>query len=182
MAGLVYRYRVTFEDIDEVERVIDIRAGQTFRDLHLGIQSAIGFDASKPASFYMSGDQWRKGQEISTEKDRSNILMKDARLNNFMNDPHQKILYETDFDSDWSLRVELQRILQATEGVIYPAVVRSVGEAPKQYKPSQAGGDLNEFDEMVSEFVMDLPADGTETLDEMEGEPMDQDLFEEDED
>ena len=62
----VYRFRVTFEDYDEVTRDIEIKSTQFFSDLHACIQSSIGFDNLKPSSFYMSNDNWIKGQEIST--------------------------------------------------------------------------------------------------------------------
>ena len=78
---VVYRFRVTFEDYDEVSRDIEIKSTLTFLDLHQTIQTSIGFDNSKPASFYMSNDNWIKGQEISTEvrKDKAgntSVLMR----------------------------------------------------------------------------------------------------------
>src|SRR4051812_14363312 len=95
----VYKFRVSFEDHEDVSRDIEIKPEQTFEDLHLCIQSAIGFDGSKPASFFMSNDYWVKGREISTES-RINkngekaALMRKARLCDFIVDPHQKIYYE----------------------------------------------------------------------------------------
>ena len=61
----IYRFRVTYEDHEDVYRDIEIKSIQTFEDLHHAIQEAIGFDKSKPASFYMSDDYWRKDQEIT---------------------------------------------------------------------------------------------------------------------
>ena len=61
-----YRFRATFEDFDDITRDIEIRSTQSFEDLHQAIHSAIGFDASKPASFYLSDDNWKKGKEFTT--------------------------------------------------------------------------------------------------------------------
>ena len=68
----IYRFRVTFEDQDDVTRDIEIRSTQTFEDLHHGIHSAIGFDASKQASFYLSDDHWTKGQEFTNRELKEN--------------------------------------------------------------------------------------------------------------
>ena len=63
-----YRFRVTFEEYDDVTRDIEIRSTQTFEELHYAIQNAIGFDASKPTSFFLSDDNWKKGKELSTRE------------------------------------------------------------------------------------------------------------------
>ena len=54
-----YRLRVIIEDHEEVVRDIEIKSTQTFNDLHLSIHNSIGFDSDKPASFYMSDDNWK---------------------------------------------------------------------------------------------------------------------------
>src|SRR6186713_3327099 len=94
----VYRFRVSFEEQDEVYRDIEIRSNQTFEDLHYIIQSSINFDAVKPASFIMSNDYWIRGQEISlhpkNDKEGNPCpLMSESKLNEFIVDPHQKIIY-----------------------------------------------------------------------------------------
>ena len=182
MSAIIYRFRVTFEDVDEVERLIEIRAGQSFLDLHNAIQAAIGFDNSKPASFYMSGDNWRMGKEISTEVDRGVAEMKDAKLNQFVIDPHQKILYVTDFEANWTLRVQLVKISRS-ESTDFPMLVKSHGVAPKQYKPVHTT-DISEFDEMVNDLMVDEIPEGVDSpeLDEMDEEEEDDFIEEEEED
>lgn len=179
MSYIVYRFKVTFEDVDEVERVIEIRAGQTFLDLHNIIQEAIGFDNSKPASFYMSGDNWRMGREIAREEDRGVALMKDSKMNQFVNDPHQRILYVTDYDAEWTLRVELIQIRRSDEDAIMPVIIRSVGEAPKQYKPVHVN-DISEFDTLVKGIMSDDEDEDDDDEDDEDDDDLDDD--EEDED
>ena len=137
--SLVYRFRVTFEEYDEVSRDIDILSSQTFEDLHHTIQASIGFDDSKLASFYMSNDLWIKGQEISLEKRKdkngqNSALMRDSKLCNFIADPHQKIYYISDYDASWSFFMELVKILPSADMTkSYPVCVKVNGESPKQY-------------------------------------------------
>src|SRR2546423_2569594 len=94
----VYRFRITFEDHDDVSRDLEVRSTQSFEDLHHAIHSFIGFDASKPASFYLSDDNWKKGQEITSRDLKKNDAsgaktMRSARLADWIADPHQKIYY-----------------------------------------------------------------------------------------
>ncbi|MFI5219239.1 MAG: hypothetical protein ACHQNT_07090 [Bacteroidia bacterium] len=134
----VYRFKVSFEEHDEISREIDIRADQTFEDLHYAIQQAVGFDASQPASFYMSNDHWTKGREISLNKmpDRNgeeNVLMKNAVLFDWISDPHQKIYYLFDYTTQWTFYVELSRIYVNDDiRKKYPVCVKVTGDAPKQ--------------------------------------------------
>jgi hypothetical protein len=145
----VYRFRVTFEDQEDVYREIEIRANQTFEDLHYVILQSVGFDTQHNASFYMSDDYWRKGQEITLNAPPSNDddddvprlkrkappkLMKQSKLAAFIEDPHQKIVYIYDPKANWVLNIELVKIVTEDSKTSYPKCVKTVGPAPKQYK------------------------------------------------
>lgn len=146
----VYRFRIIFEDQEDTVREIEILGKQTFEHFHRNIQEAIGFDSSKDASFFMSDDYWRKGQEITTrilEDDddddddyrRPSKKMKPKRLSeakiaDHIDDPHQKIVYVFDPAAKWTLLIELFKILGDDPKASYPRTVKSVGVAPRQYK------------------------------------------------
>src|ERR1700712_1485501 len=135
----LYRFRVTFEDYDDVMREIDVKSNQTFEDLHRAIHQSTGYNPEFSSSFYISNDQWIKGEEITylpSQKrvDRGVSLMDKVRLSSFIDDPHQKFYYTFNFDRPFDFHVELMKIiLDETPGTTYPAVIRSVGEAPKQF-------------------------------------------------
>lgn len=131
----VYRFKVSFESLDFISRDIDIRSDQTFYDLFLAIQHAIGFDTIQHVSFYISNDNWTLGQEISTaDKGSNSIRMHDAALADWVNDPHQKIFYIYDFTANWSFQIELIKIMIREEpGRTYPFCSGVSGAAPKQY-------------------------------------------------
>lgn len=156
--SLVYRFRIIFEDYDDVQRDIDIKSTQNFEDLHHTIQASIGFDDKKPASFFVSNDNWKKGKEIALEKrmDKNGTpasLMKNSRLCDSISDPHQKFLYNSDYDSNWNFTMELIKIIPAVDPLkTYPACTKTVGEPPKQYvvltpKPSA----ILAVDELIAE-------------------------------
>ena len=134
----VYKFRVTFEDHEDVSRDLEIKSTQSFEELHAAILGSIGFDTKQNASFYMSDDNWKKGKEISlTEKTNGETkipLMKKSRLCDFIADPHQKIYYIYDFTNEWTFHVELLKIIVGEDvGVMYPRCIKIAGEAPKQY-------------------------------------------------
>ena len=158
----LYRFRVTFEDYDGVTREIDVKSNQTFEDLHRAIHQSTGYSPEYSSSFYISNDQWMKGEEITylpnqRRIDRGVALMEKIKLSNRIDDPHQKFYYTFNFDRPFDFHVELMKIiLEDAPGVTYPAVIKSVGEAPKQFgnvfTPTAAPADADEFDFLNEEM------------------------------
>ncbi len=193
----IYRFRISFEDFDDVIREIDIKTTQTFEDLHRALHRSTGYSAEKSSSFYVSTDNWIKGEEIAIlpnqrKMDRGVILMKDARLSNFVEDPHQKFYYVYNFDRPYDFHVELIKIILENDPHIeYPYLVKSLGEAPKiidrfsteSFAP--AAKSANEFDflnemDFVPEDAEDLEVvneHGVSASDEDEEEEEGEDMF-----
>ena len=180
----LYRFRVTFEDYDEVIREIDVKSNQTFEDLHRAIHQSTGYNPEYSSSFYISNDQWTKGEEITYLPNQKRIdrrvpLMDRVKLLSFIDDPHQKFYYTFNFDRPFDFHVELMKIiLEETPGVVYPAVIKSVGEAPKQFgnvltapvAPPE-GDDFDFLHEMgISEEDTEDFSEVTETGEEVEDE------------
>lgn len=145
----VYRFKVTFEDNEEVYREIEIKSTQHFEDFHNIIVQSIGFDNLHTASFYISDDYWRKGDEITLrplDDDDTDLRkrkglppkkqMNKCKIATVIDDPHQKFVYVYDLKTGWSFLVELLKILADDPKSSYPKCVKTVGEAPKQYKTS----------------------------------------------
>jgi hypothetical protein len=160
----LYKFKLTFEEYEDIFRVIEIKSTQTFFEFHKAILDSVGFDQKQMASFYMSNDTWKKEQEITLEdmsddNDENSIpipTMKDSRLSMFVNDPHQKIVYVYDFLEMWTMHLELVGIeMKEKAGVKYPLCSKSVGLAPKQYDKVQRFGlvDDNEFDEITKNYL-----------------------------
>lgn len=171
---MIYRFKIWFEDIEDVVRWIDIKPSHNFLDFHNIIQDAIGFDKKEFASFYISDDKWRKLLEISLEDmnmgdegegTHVGVLMKDSRLRDFINDPHQRFVYVTDFVANWTLMCEMQAIADEQPKKEYPLVYRSEGKAPRQREDSKFKLlDENEFDALAAKI---LAAKGVKNI--MEG-------------
>lgn len=132
----IYRFRISFEDYDDITRDIDVLSKQTFLDLHRALHASTGYNPEVSSSFYVSNDHWKKGEEIAYLPDarkveRGVVLMENARLSRFIDDPHQKFYYTYNFDRPFDMHVQLIKILKEEEGKIYPALFKSVGQAPK---------------------------------------------------
>jgi len=192
----LYRFRIAFEDYDDVIREIDVKSNQTFEDLHRAIHQSTGYNAEYPSSFYISNDQWIKGEEITylpnqRRIDRGVVLMEKVKLSNRIDDPHQKFYYTFNFDRPFDFHVELMKIiLEDAPGVTYPAVIKSVGEAPKQFgnvfTPVNVPSTSEEFEAFDdTSFNPEEAEDLTEVVDEdevEEGDDLDKVADEEEED
>ncbi len=132
----IYRFRVSFEDYEDIYRDIDMPSKSTFLELHHQIHKSTGYNAEVSSSFYVSNDQWKKGTEVAhiptaRKIDSGVLLMENIKLSKFIDDPHQKFYYIYNFDRPYDFHVELVKILKEEEGKEYPSVFKSVGIAPK---------------------------------------------------
>jgi hypothetical protein len=162
-ATMVYRFKVWFENNDEVIRWIDIKPSQTFNDFHNAIQDAIGFDKKELASFYISDSKWKRLFEIMledmTDGDENEdalpvVTMSQAKLRDYINDPHQRFIYVTDYLANWTMYIELLSIEESSKDLIYPRLFRSEGKAPRQREDSKFKMlDDSEFDALAAKIL-----------------------------
>jgi len=178
----IYRFRVSFEDYDEIIREIDMLSKHTFLDFHYAIQSAVGYNPEYPSSFYVSNDQWKKGEEIAylpsdTKVDKKVSLMENARLNKFIDDPHQKFYYIYNFERPYDFHVQLIKILKEEEGKEYPFLFKSTGKAPKPFNNTDI------FDESKQESLDEDPKNEFDFLNDLgyDAEEEDVDLLDDEE-
>ena len=141
----VYRFRVLLQHDDEdIFRDIDIYPSHNLQDLHNSIQVAFEFDNSQMASFYLSNDEWEKGEELTlfdmNEAGGSQEIkmMQDAILEETLSGEGDKLLYVFDFMNIWTFHVELVQVLNASSEVTYPAIINVQGKPPDQGYPAAA--------------------------------------------
>ena len=161
---MVYRFKVWFENFDEVIRWIDIKPSSSFKDFHEIIQDSIGFDKKELASFYISDSRWKRLFEIMLEDmtdgdgDSDDALpvvtMTQARLRDYVNDPHQRFIYVSDYLANWTLLCELISIEESKPNVAYPLIHKSEGKAPRQREDSKFKMlDDSEFDALAAKIL-----------------------------
>ena len=171
-----YRFKICLEENEDVFRDIDIKAIQNFEDFHKIIQEAFKFDGKHAASFFVSDDYWRKGQEITLRKEDLPLeeedirkmvdpkkLMSEVKIAKYIEQPHQRFVYVFDPLVQWSFLIEMMRIVELNNKVNYPIIIKSVGVAPKQYKQS-----IMAKDEISPELALSALMDDLEDPDDDE--------------
>lgn len=184
---LIYKFRTTFEDQDEFLREIELRADQTFEDFHQAILGNLGLDPGMVASFYICDHRYRKLEEIQlmdsdagvvrddeeNEQQKENnpkLLMHDCALKDFIDDPHQRLMFVYDNINNWTFYIELVKILPADKSISYPRFSKSIGPIPRELMatPKQIPGAENNMD-IAFEKQEELPGDLSD-YDQIEGE------------
>ena len=134
----IYKFRVTFEDYEDISRDIEIKSSQTFFDFFQIILQSIEFDSKHAASFFVSDDYWsKKGAEITLLEDDLEPgvkLMKTSKIASFIEQPNQRFVFLYDKDVCWTLLAELIKLVPENPKAKYPQCIKSIGKAPKQYK------------------------------------------------
>ena len=130
----VLRFRVVLDTTEDVFRDIEIAAEQTFEELYETIIKSFEFKGGVMSSFFISNENWDKGQEITlldmSEKGDSEFVMSKCVLNDFMEDDRQRVILVYDFLRMWIIYVELIDEFIAPSGSHYPKVSMKFGEAP----------------------------------------------------
>lgn len=131
----ILRFRITFDDYDDIVRDIDFKADQTFADLYVEILKSVGFDARHKGVFYLADHNWRKGAVIGEMQGEQDTRLKKTELVDHIDDPHQKFLFSYDEEAKWNFNIELIRVMADAEyKVTYPKLAASSGIPPVQYK------------------------------------------------
>jgi len=176
-----YKFKVSFDEVDDFERNIEILASDNFESFHNILYDSIKLEGHELASFSICDAKWNKKQEItlidmrddsesdtpeyeeeeefSTSSNIPKYIMKNAVLKDFITDPHQHIMYEYDFIHPKVFYIELLKTLPATEGNSFPRCTYSAGEIPKSEEVtlfSDIKDDfLNDFEDEIDENDFD---------------------------
>ena len=123
----VFKFKVAWEEDDNINRLIALTNGQSFLQFHEAILSAFEFEKKEPsASFFESNDKWARGREISSEvlvnkKDAPALSMTRTPVSALIDNPDKKFIYEFDPLKKWTFLVELIGVdKEENTSVIYP--------------------------------------------------------------
>ena len=131
----ILRFRVIFDDYDDIYRDIDLKVDHSFADFFLEILKSIGFDNKHVGEFFLADHNWRKGESIGTLSGEDLGKLKKVELLEHIDDPHQKFIFIYDQVVRWSFNIELIKIMGSPEyKTEYPKVFSFIGIPPLQYK------------------------------------------------
>lgn len=134
----LFKFRVYWEEDDNIYRDIVLKSGQTFDAFHKVILTAFEFDSKHKASFFSSNDNWNRGREISSEvlvnkKDAPALSMIKTPVSALVEKPDEKFVYTYDPVKKWTFLIELIGIEKDEDSKKeYPLCVKKEGVAPAQ--------------------------------------------------
>lgn len=134
----IFKFRVIIDIEEDVFRDVEIETEDNFLSFHEAILQAFDFEEGEMASFYMSDENWEKGEEITLMEmsmgDSPSLIknMKDVSLASMVSEPSDKIIYVYDFLRMWCFYIELVEVKKAVPSTIYPNVSLVYGDAPDQ--------------------------------------------------
>ena len=132
-----FTFRVIIDTEEDIFRDIEILENQNFEEFHQTIIKAFEFKGDQMASFYISNEEWEKGEEISLmdmslEDNKGPVKMKDILIGSRINDSHQKILYVYDFLKMWIFYIELVKEGPQELDKSYPFISLIFSDAPDE--------------------------------------------------
>jgi hypothetical protein len=145
---------------EDVFRDIEIRKTDSLEDLHNVITQSFGFDGSEMASFYLSDDSWKQGEEISlfdmSESGSDIQLMNETSIESSISKERTKLIYVYDFLSMWTFFVELAEIVEEARGTDYPNLLFVHGQVPAEAPEKTFKAENEEsFDDFSDDFGND---------------------------
>ncbi len=165
---MTIRLRIISGEDEDFFREIEISGGATFLELHNFIQKLLNFDEGQMASFFMTDEEWQKSEEITLmdmamDETSDSFIMADIRLNKFIFEKKQRLLYVFDFFNERNLFIETFEI-DGSECVA-PKCIRLKGDAPEQLDLSnllqesmgEPSNHIDMDDDNINEW--DLPED-----------------------
>jgi len=147
---IIYRFRLTSDDHEDFLREIEIQPVQTFLDFHQAILSCANLENCENALFYTTDNKFKKKQEFSFKYQKKQVrkydedidqvvtetyvphLMEESVLKKFIDDPHQRLIYEFTGNDYFIFFIELFKIIKTDECFSLPRCVNAKGELPRK--------------------------------------------------
>lgn len=165
MPGLKFRVLLDSVEEEEVFRDIAINDDLTLEQFYMSILDAFEFSNDQMASFFVSDNDWNKGEEISlmdmsfgTQDSETPDQMSSIMIREKIQSPTQRLILIHDFLNMFIFLIELQEIMDSD--VKDAELILSVGKIPKNLK-SNPGENLEnmrfetEIDEDLKGFDLD---------------------------
>lgn len=184
MAG--FKFRVLLDSIEDKEVFRDILINDDFNFEHFynTILDAFGFSNDQMASFFVSDQDWNKGEEISLmdmsfghSEEESPVEMKSLLLKDRISKDDNRLILVHDFLSMWIFLIELHEITD--EEVEHPQLILEVGDIPQEIKESgpknlekmkfetDKDPQLEDFDDF-NDFDDDFGGESFENIDDLD--------------
>jgi hypothetical protein len=167
-----FKFRVLIDTLEEENafRDISIDSSYSFEMLHEAIIVAFEFGGGQMASFYLSNEDWDKGQEIGlmdmTGEKSDFASMTETLISDKVDKVNQKLLYVYDFLTMWCFFVELVEINELSPVKQYPMLELEYGKAPAENsKQIEISEDIDFYEDEEDEEDENNPFSEFENID-----------------
>lgn len=164
---MIFRFLILSDEVDDFIREIKIDSEATFMDLHNTIIDSVGYTKDQMTSFFICDDDWSKKTEITlvdmgTSSEEDSFIMENTRLDEFLEDEDQKLLYVFDYLTERAFFMELKEIILG-ETLKKPVCSRSEGLPPQQTINFEEADTKNTVSDLLGEdFYGDSEYDADE--------------------
>ena len=145
---MIYKFRIISDEDQLFNRVIEIAENDTFLSFHKAIIKACDYKESEMASFFVSNDDWNKGQEFTLfdmgDDAANTIPMQSAKLSDYVDEIEDKLIYQFDFFGDRNFYCTLVDIFKADTKKKFPICSQSIGNPPVQ-KMDESSEEFNDL-------------------------------------
>ncbi|MDR0844505.1 MAG: hypothetical protein LBN71_04730 [Tannerella sp.] len=133
---MIYKFLILSDEVNNFKREIEISPEATFWDLHSAILDATNFSRNEISSFFICDDNWRKKTEVTlfdmgASSEVDTFLMENTRLEELLEEEHQKLIYVFDNMLERSFFIDLIEIVPG-RNVDKPVCSLEVGQPPVQ--------------------------------------------------
>lgn len=145
----VYQFKISLKATDsfgyapegenpDIWRRIQVPENYNFRDFHLAINQAMGWDDSHLHQFLIVNPKTRYTDKIGViDDDDSDLIPEDkVKIKQYFISPQDAATYKYDFNDGWMHDINLEKILPAVEGRRYPKCIGGKMACP----PEDCGG------------------------------------------
>ena len=175
MKNEVYKLRIVADTEEDIFADVYVEKNTPFISLHQFITEAFKLNNMEMASFYLSNDQWDKGEEITLfpmqidDEQTNSKSMEETTLNEIFNQGIQKILYLHDFLNMNIFYIEIIESKQIDIKVDGVELIHQFGQYQAKktiIEENEATNEASAIDEIYKEFNEDIIGDDFEELDE----------------
>ncbi len=128
----IYKFKILSKEQKDFIRIIEIKANQNFEAFHKILKKSIKLNGNELASFYICDKKWNKFKEITlidmSDEKRPTDIMKESKIKDFIEYPHQRIIYEYDFLNIKTFHIELIKTETYKKEIRYPRCILSKGK------------------------------------------------------
>ncbi|MCX7729216.1 MAG: plasmid pRiA4b ORF-3 family protein [Bacteroidia bacterium] len=145
----VYRFKIYWEEDNDVERIILIKPNQTFYDFYTIITESFELNNKEASSsFFTSDDYWDKHIEITLKEEdtqQGEKLMHKTSISSLIEQPKQKFIFVYDEQLQLTFYIELIKIEpDANSPDTFPKIISAKNKIPKRIrKPQKANLQAN---------------------------------------